>query len=70
MSSSDIGHKFFFSFLACREAQPVVNKRNASAGIEVAAKCWVVLFFVGLGKLNLAVFRLDYFRLGYVVTLY
>jgi len=36
----------------------------------VAAKSWVVLFFVVLGKLNLAVFRLDYFRLGYVVTLY
>jgi hypothetical protein len=29
-----------------------------------------VLFYVGLGKLNLVVVRLDYVRLGYVVTLY
>jgi len=26
-------------FFACREAQPIVNKRSALAGREVAAKC-------------------------------
>jgi len=51
-------------FFVCSEAEPFVNKRNALAGREVAAKCRVVLICVGLGKLNLAVFRLDYFRLG------